>query len=134
MIRIEFIGNLTKDPTTNTVNGKNVTNFSVAVNRRDRDGNDHPTYINVGAWGRLGEICDQYLAKGRKVYVEGIPSARGYQTRDGKNAASLDVMANQVEFVGGRNEQAAAASSEPSVTGTDQQTGFDEVEDEELPF
>jgi single-strand DNA-binding protein len=74
--RVELIGNLGRDPETRfTPTGKQVTSFSVAVNRRWRDAEgeqkEKTEWFNIEAWGRLGEICQEYLNKGRLVYVEG---------------------------------------------------------------
>ncbi len=74
--RIELIGRLGKDPEVRyTPSGKKVTTFSVAVGHRwrDKEGNRHEEtdWFNVEAWGRLGEVCAQYLTKGQLVYLEG---------------------------------------------------------------
>lgn len=113
-----LIGNLTKDPETRvTQGGKNVTTFTLAVNRRG-DGAD---YFRVSAWDKLGATCQQYLAKGRKAYVSGPVSARTYQGQDGKTYVSLEVTANEVEFLSPRER-------------SDPQTGYTQVETEQLPF
>ncbi len=74
--RVQLIGNLGKDPETRfTPAGKKVTNFSVAVTRRWRnaegENKDRTEWFNVEAWGKLGEICQEYLHKGSLVYIEG---------------------------------------------------------------
>jgi single-strand DNA-binding protein len=74
--RIQLIGNLGKDPETRyTPSGKKVCTFSLAVNRRWKSGEgeikESTDWFNVEAWGRLGEFCQEYLSKGRLVYVEG---------------------------------------------------------------
>lgn len=131
MLKLEIIGNLTRDPSTRDVNGRTVCNFTVASSRKTRDGETRTTFVDISAWGKLGEICDQYLAKGRKVYVEGIPSARPYMSKDGSEPrASLEVMANNVEFLSSRVDSDLGG---PAPT-RDEQTGFSTVDDEELPF
>ena len=128
MIKFQVIGNLTRDPSTRDVNGQTVCNFTVASTRRTKNG-DKTTFVDVAAWGKLGEICDQYLAKGRKVYVEGIPSARPYMSKDGSEPrASLELMANEVEFLSSRSD-----STQPA-PAADSQTGFEQVDDDEMPF
>ena len=74
--RVQLIGYLGKDPETRfTSNGKNVCNFSVAVSRRWKSGDgeqkEATDWFNIEAWGRLGEICQKYLGKGRLVFLEG---------------------------------------------------------------
>lgn len=97
-----IIGNLTHDPTSRTANnGRDVCNFTVAVNRRQKDasGNSIADFFKVAAWGELGKSCQQYLAKGRKVAVVGAVSVSTYQAQDGSTRANLDVMAQDVEFL-----------------------------------
>ena len=101
MNKATFIGNLTRDPEVRTLdNGNTVCSFTVAVNRRKQK-NGHPMadFFRVSAWNKLGEICQQYLAKGRKVYVDGAVSVSTYEAKDGTTKASMDVMANDVEFL-----------------------------------
>jgi len=101
MNKATFIGNLTRDPEVRTLdNGNTVCSFTVAVNRRKQK-NGHPMadFFRVSAWNKLGEICQQYLAKGRKVYVDGAVSVSTYEAKGGTTKASMDVMANDVEFL-----------------------------------
>lgn len=74
--RVQLIGRLGKDPETRfTPNGKKVANFSLAVGERWKttggEAKEHTEWFNVEAWGRLGEICQQYLHKGSLAYIEG---------------------------------------------------------------
>jgi single-strand DNA-binding protein len=73
---VQLIGNLGKDPESRfTSTGKNVTNFSLAVNNRWKSAagetKESTEWVNIEAWGRLGEICQQYLHKGSLVFIEG---------------------------------------------------------------
>ena len=132
MNRVTIIGNLVKDPTSRTTpSGKDVTNFTVAVNRRQKDasGNNVADFFKIAAWGELGKSCQQYLAKGRKVAVVGPVSVSTYQAQDGSTKANLDVMAQEVEFLsprenGGENAQSAPAPAAQPIP----------VPDGELPF
>lgn len=120
MNKLIIIGNLTRDPETQEVSGVTCCTFTVAVNRRVRSG-AHPEadYIRVTAWRQLGDICGQYLAKGRKVAVEGAARAYGYNDRKtGDVRAYIQMSADSVEFLSAKS------------TGD----GFEEVTDEELPF
>ncbi len=151
MNKLHIIGNLTRDPELRTVNGQNgsvsVCDFTVAVNRRNggNNGQNDADYFRVTAWRGLGENCAKYLAKGRKAAVVGPVSCRTYTGNDGVTRASLEVTAEDVEFLsprqdGGQQSQPPqqnyqSAPSQPqyqqqSMTGS----GYVEVEDEELPF
>ena len=115
MDRIEFIGNLTKDPELRTTQtGINVCSFSVAVNKplskaqRDAGQQAQAKFYRVTAWRELGENCAKYLAKGRKVYICGTVDVSTYTGNDGQVHANLEVTANEVEFLTPREGQGAA--------------------------
>jgi len=123
---LTIIGNLTRDPETRTTtSGSTVCSFTVAVNRRKKtEGQPEADYFRVSAWNQLGDNCQKYLAKGRKVCVVGTVTAHAYTTQDGKAAASLEVMANNVEFLSARGE-----------TGNQtDESGFTQVETDDLPW
>lgn len=104
MNKLILIGNLTKDPETRTTpNGKTVCNFDIAVN--DRQGN--ATYFRISAWEKQGENCQRFLSKGKKVMVTGPVSARAYSDRNGKANVSIEVTANEVEFLSPASNAAA---------------------------
>lgn len=111
MNQLTIIGNLTKDPETRTTpSGKSVCSFDLAVN--DRKGNT--TYFRVSAWEKLGEICQRYLSKGKKAMVCGPVSARAYTDRNGKANVSIEVTANEVEFLSPANNAATPAYPAPA--------------------
>ena len=105
-----IVGNLGGDPELRYLqSGRAVCNFSVAVSERWRDRNtneqqERTTWYRVAAWGPLGETCNQYLARGRQVMVIGNVQARGYINNNGEAAASLDLTARDVRFLGGRGD------------------------------
>ena len=117
MNKLTIIGNLTKNPEQRTTPaGKDVCSFTVAVNRRGKkdDQNNQPEadFFRVTAWDNLAKLCGQYLSKGRKVAVVGPVSLHTYTTQDGRSGASLEVTANDVEFLspnGDQGEQQAPA-------------------------
>ena len=96
-----IIGNLTRDPDLRaTSQGISVCTFTVAVNRRNaREGQPEADFFKVTAWRQLGENCGKFLAKGRKVCVVGPVSVSTYTANDGTTRASLDVTAEDVEFL-----------------------------------
>jgi single-strand DNA-binding protein len=127
--RFIIVGNLGADPEMRyTPSGTPVTNFSVATNRRWTDAEGQPqeetTWFRVVAWRKQAELCNQYLSKGRQVLVEGERlRASPYLNREGQPAASLELTARIVRFLGGRPEAAAPPFEAP-----------EEMPEEELPF
>ena len=144
MNKLTIIGNLTRDPELRTTAaGVNVCDFTVAVNRRQRrdaqnNGQPEADFFRVSAWRERGELCAKYLAKGRKVCVIGPVSVRTYTGNDGTTRASLEVTADEVEFLSSRNDGEAGgytAPATPEVPSADSQAaGFTAVETDELPF
>lgn len=112
-----IIGNLGHDPELRYLpSGVTVCSFSVAVNRKytDRDGQTHDetTWYKVTTWGKLAETCSQYLVKGRQVLVEGDRlQARAYLNKQGEAAASLELSAKTVKFLGSRDSGETAPTS-----------------------
>ena len=134
MNKLTIIGNLTRDPELRTTaTGLSVCSFTVAVNRRKAGQNQQPEvdYFSVSAWRERGETCAKYLSKGKKVCVIGPVSVRTYQTQNGETRAQMEVTAEEVEFLTPRGEQTEPAPANPV---KDQQTGFEQVETDELPF
>lgn len=120
MNKLTIIGNLTGEPELRTTtSGKAVCSFTVAVNRRSREEAD---FFRVSAWEKLGENCQKFLQKGRKVAVVGPVSVRTFEGKDGTTRASLEVKADEVEFLSARSES------------VDKDTGFTKVAVDELPF
>ena len=135
MNKCTIIGNLTRDPETRiTQSGVSVTSFTVAVNGRAKQGEQAQTdYFRVTAWRQLGENCQKYLAKGRKVCVIGPVAVRTYQSNDGGTRASLEITAEDVEFLTPKGESSVgSAAQQPS--SSIPAGGYTQVEREELPF
>lgn len=98
MNKLTIIGNLTRDPELRQVGeDKTVCSLSVAVNGRGKD--SQSIFFRVSVWNGLGEKCEQYLHKGSKVAVVGSVNVSTYQANDGTTRASLDVLAEDVEFL-----------------------------------
>ncbi|MCX6804928.1 MAG: single-stranded DNA-binding protein [Patescibacteria group bacterium] len=103
------MGNLTRDPEMRTTpSGQNVTSFSVATNRswQDQSGEkkDAVEYHNIVAWGKLAELVDSYLKKGRKVLVSGRLQTRNWDAEDGSKRQRTEIVANDINFIGGQSE------------------------------
>jgi single-strand DNA-binding protein len=144
MNKLTIIGNLTRDPELRTTSaGINVCDFTVAVNRRVRrdaqNAQPEADFFRVSAWRQLGENCARFLAKGRKVCVVGPVSVRTYTGSDGTTRASLEVTAEDVEFLTPRNEADSAGAYAPAApvdapSAEAPAAGFTAVETDELPF
>jgi len=107
MIKLQVIGHLGKDCVTNTVNGKNVINFSVAHTEKFKDaqGNqkDKTTWVECAYWTDRTAIAP-YLRKGTQVYAEGTPELKTYPKNDGTMGASLNLRVVSVQLLGSRND------------------------------
>jgi len=135
--KLVIVGNLGNDPEMRyTPSGQAVTNFNVATSRRytTSDGNqvDETTWFRVSAWGKLAELCNQYLKKGRKVLVDGrlnpdkdTGGPKVYTRQDGSSGASYEITADQVRFLSPRSEEGGESpqNSSPKIS-----------EPEDIPF
>ncbi len=138
MNKIIVIGNLGRDPEMRyTPSGQSVTSFSIASNRRyttaSGEQREETEWFNVNAWGRMAELCNQYLTKGRQVYVEGRLHSRTYEGRDGQMRFVNEINLTDVQFLGG----GAGVSEDRSLYGQgsgmdDNGPPLDDVDD--LPF
>lgn len=119
--QVILMGNLTRDPELRTIpSGQSVCSFSLALNRsfKGQDGSwqEATDYIDVVAWGPLGERVAQYLGKGRPCLVNGRLQSRSWE-QDGQKRSKVEVVAQDVTFLGGRGEGdngPAPASSGPA--------------------
>lgn len=115
--KVMVIGNLTRDPESRTTpNGKNVTQFSVATSRvwvNDAGvKQEEVEYHNIVAWAKLGEICQNYLGKGRKVYVEGRLKTRDWVGQDGVKRYRTEIIAENMIML----DRAPQGNSAPTYT------------------
>ena len=139
MNKIMLIGNLTRDPEMrSTPNGVTVCSFTIAVNRRfaQQGGEKQADFFRINAWRQLGETCARYLAKGRKVAVVGELQARTYQGSDGTTRMSLDVSADEVEFLSPRQQDDGSGYSAPRQSNAAPQdlAGFTDIQSDDIPF
>ena len=118
--RVQLIGHLGKEPESRfTPNGKQVTHFSLAVTQRRKSGSETKEYtewVNVEAWGRLGEISQQYLKKGSLVYVEGRLKTDKYEDKAGETRYFSKVVAQLMQFLDKKqaDEPVMTADEEPA--------------------
>ncbi len=102
--KVFLVGNLTTDPQLRyTPQGMPVTTLRIAVNTQFKDKNGEmkrdTCFVNVIVWGRSAEICNQYLQKGRSVFVEGRLQSRSWQDNEGKTRSTIEVRALRVQFM-----------------------------------
>lgn len=129
MNKIFLIGRLTKDPQRGqTQSGKTVARFSVAVKKQGQDGAD---FFDATAFDKTAENVLQYLAKGRQVAVVGRVSIGSYTDRNGVTRKTFDILADQVEFIGGSGNQ-AAENTAPKNSDVDTLREIDD--DDDMPF
>jgi single-strand DNA-binding protein len=112
--RVVLVGNLTRDPELrHTPSGTPVCSLRLAVNTRRKDESgqwtDKPNYFDITVWGQQGENCAQYLSKGRPVAVDGRLEWREWEAQDGSKRQAVEVVAESVQFLGGRQDAEAAA-------------------------
>ncbi len=141
--KVILVGNLGRDPEMRyTPTGQAVTNFSLATNRQYTTSNGErvkeTVWFRVSAWGRQAEICNQYLKSGKQVMVEGRLTAdkqtggpRIWQRQDGTSAASFEISAERVVFLGRADSGEGAAGGE-AYQGTPSEP--ENVVEDEIPF
>ena len=139
--KIIVIGNLGTDPEMRyTPSGNPVTSFRLAVSRTyttsDGERRDETEWFTVVAWQRLAELCNQYLAKGRRAYVEGRFRSRSWEGRDGQMRFANEIVANQILFLDQPPDISAPGGDQPSeVSAPEGDMGTDAgAEGENLPF
>ena len=133
MNKVILSGNLANDPESRTTqSGVAQCSFRLAVQRRFKgaNGERETDFLPVVCWRQTAEFAQRYLAKGRKVAVEGSIQTRSYDAQDGSKRYVTEIIADSVEAVGGR-EDGAQNAQQPA---QNQQTEFTEVDDDELPF
>ena len=110
--RVVLTGNLTRDPELRSLpSGMSVCSLRVACNTRRKNNStneweDKPNYFDVTVWGAQGENCANYLSKGRPVAVEGRLDWREWEAQDGSKRQAVEIIANSVQFLGSRSDNA----------------------------
>jgi single-strand DNA-binding protein len=155
--KVILVGRLGRDPETRyTGSGQAVANFSVATDEsyKDRNGErqKRTEWHRITAWGKLAEICQQYLKKGTMVYIEGRIQSREWQDKEGQKRTSFDIVANTMKMLSSRGDAAAAAGAGGTGGGASRGDDLDqsapteesyggggtapgpEISDEDIPF
>ena len=140
MNKVLLIGNLTRDPelvTTN--NGISLCKFGLAVQRRftSSDGEKDVDFFNIVVWRGPAENCYKYLKKGSKVGISGSIQTRTYDKQDGTKGFSIDIIADEVEFLTSRNGENGEGSSEGGMSmggSSNPVSDLQPISDDNLPF
>lgn len=108
--KVMLIGKLTRDPELRYIpSGASIAEFGIAVNRtwKDKSGNkqDEVTFVDVTAWGRHAELANQYLAKGRSVFIDGRLKLDQWTTQDGQKRSKISVVIENMQFLDKGNQQ-----------------------------
>jgi single-strand DNA-binding protein len=135
--KVILIGNLGGDPELrSTPGGTSVASFTLATNEswNDKDGNrqERTEWHRIVAWGRLAEICGQYLRKGRQVYIEGRLQTRSWEDKQGNQRKTTEIVARDMQMLGGRGEGGDRAESSAGTPEFAAETV--KIEDDDLPF
>ncbi|MFA5059621.1 MAG: single-stranded DNA-binding protein [Candidatus Omnitrophota bacterium] len=115
--KVLLIGNLTRDPELRyTPSGVAVVNLRLAINRKYKDKTgemkEEVCFITATAWDRQAEVCNQYLQKGRPVFIEGRLQSRSWEGTDGQKKSVIEVRAERIQFLGGKDTGAPAAGAD----------------------
>lgn len=150
--RVVLTGNLTRDPELRALsNGNSVCSLRLACNGRRKNNDtqqweDQPNYFDITVWGAQGENCHRYLSKGRPVAIDGRLQWREFTDKDGNKRQAVDIVAESVQFLGGREDGPAgnsngfsssvraAESDVPIDTGDFNRTPVSAGADEDIPF
>lgn len=131
-----LVGNLGRDPELRqTPNGQSVVNFTLATSETwtDKSGErvERTEWHRIVAWGRTAEMCNQYLSKGRTVYVEGRIQTREWEDKDGNKRYTTEINANTVNFIGPRTDGGGGGSASGPPSG---ENDPGPPQDDNIPF
>ncbi|OQY04164.1 MAG: single-stranded DNA-binding protein [Desulfobacteraceae bacterium 4572_123] len=135
-----LVGRLGRDPEIRyTASGMAVANFTIATSEKWKDKTsgemqERTEWHRIVAWGKLGEICGEYLAKGRQVYIEGRIQTRQWEDKDGNKRYTTEIVANEMKMLGSRDSGDEQRSADPSAVPEYSGPPLAEDKDDEIPF
>lgn len=135
--KVIIVGRLGADPELKSLgSGQSVANFNVATSENwvDREGQkqERTEWHRIVVWGKLAEICRQYLAKGRQVFVEGKLQTRSWEDQQGQKRYTTEIVANNIQFIGGASDRANTGANPGGAMDFSPEPSFDSSE--EIPF
>lgn len=133
-----LIGNLGADPELRyTSNGTAVASFNMATTERYKDKNgdqqERTEWHSIVCWGRMGELANEYLRKGRSVYIEGRIQTRNYEDKDGIKRYKTEIVAQQMQFLGGRGQEGSQSERQDDSSNRQPEPEIP-ADDDDLPF
>ena len=134
MNKVYLIGNLTRDPEiSTTTSGISVCRMAIAVGRRfsNAEGGRETDFFNVTAWRGTADNCAKFLKKGNKIAVSGSIQTRNYEKADGTKGFSIDIVADEVEFLSSKNDGTAEGGMP---VGGSPISDLQPIDDDNLPF
>lgn len=140
MNRVYLIGNLTRDPEiSTTTSGISVCRMSIAVGRRfsNAEGGRDTDFFNITAWRGTADNCAKFLKKGNKIAVAGSIQTRNYEKADGTKGFSIDIVADEVEFLSSKNDGNMEGNNEGGMSmgaGSNPVSDLQPIDDDNLPF
>ncbi len=145
--KVFLMGNLTRDPELRYApNGTAVATFTIAMNRvynsTTGEKKEEVSYVRVVCWAKLAQICSEYLFKGRPVFVEGRLQSRSWQANDGTKRNALEVIAQNVQFLGkgkpqdseAKDDFGASSSEQGAPVGNFEEASFEAKQNDGVPF
>lgn len=134
--KVMLIGHLGNDPESRQAGGNTVCNFTVATSESYKDSKgdtiERTEWHRIVVWGKLAEICKQYLAKGRQVYIEGKLQTRSWE-KDGQKQYTTEIVASAMQMLG-KGDGQGSSRTEPTTAAAQAQPSEAYQEKDELPF
>jgi len=132
-----IVGRLTRDPEPGvTGNQKQYCRFSIANNQGKDDDPNSVNFFDITAWQKTSEVCAQYLKKGSQVCITGRLAQSRFTDKNGQNRSKVEIIANNVQFIGGKNDSQPRQPSQPSYTPPKQEVvnDFGPENEGDIPF
>ena len=134
-----LIGNLTRDPELRYIpSGSAVASFTLAMNRvfklQTGEKKEETSFVRVIVWGRMGEVCSEYLKKGSSVFVEGRLQSRSWDGPDGQKRNALEVIATNVQFLTRAGSGASAPREAADAAGASQKEEMPDIQLDDMPM
>ena len=137
--RVQLIGRLGKNPEVRyTANGSAVANFSLATNEswtgKDGQKNERTEWHNIVAWGKLGEICGEYLTKGKQIYIEGRLTTRSWEDKDGNKRYTTEIRAENMIMLGGSGSGSGSSPGSDHIAAENEAQSSASTIEDDIPF
>ena len=136
--KVFLLGNLGRDPEVRyTQSGTAVCNFSLATERSVKKGDEWVPEVEwhkLVAWGKLAEVCGEYLSKGSKVHVEGRLQTRSWEDQNGNKRWTTEIVVQELTFLGGRQDENTERTEEQQSSSRSDDSGYDPESEADVPF